>query len=278
VRHNENIVNKMRKKKSSKIDEGGWLGGDFFDPRNPHSVPRELARKGFLVSASELFGVTAALRDNVFPHYLVSSKSPDSAMEPFMTALRKWSDEYRLGFRWVFDQVLDTLMLWKLFPGVSQLDQPNPPWHPLFHLVKRRLRPENTVPFAFTYKVPTFEIAREGPRDWLEAGGWDVELERRERFVADARQQFEEALKNYCADQERRAAERQLIKAKRSRKSRIPPSVKMKWTVQRQCGAMSFEEIAQRHVDDTEESVDVSTIIKAVTEQFELVGLDDERI
>jgi len=134
------------------------------------------------------------------------------------------------------------------------------------------------LPFVFTYKVPVFEVTREGTRDWLEDSGWDVELERRERFIADARQQFEQALKNYCADAERGAAERGLVKVKRSRASKISPLVKMKWTVQRQCRALGFEEIAQDHLDQTGEGVDVSTIIKAVKDQFDLIGLDDEKI
>jgi len=268
----------MPKKRPPKPGEEIWLGGDFFNPHGPHSLPREIARKGFLVLASELCGVTAALRDHVLPHYRDASHSPDSNMQPFTTALRKWSDEYHLRFRWVFDQVLETLILWTLYPAFSKKDQPNPPWHPLFHLVKRRRRAGKTLPFVFTYKVPVFEVTREGTRDWLEDSGWDVELERRERFIADARQQFEQALKNYCADAERGAAERGLVKVKRSRASKISPLVKMKWTVQRQCRALGFEEIAQDHLDQTGEGVDVSTIIKAVKDQFDLIGLDDEKI
>jgi hypothetical protein len=117
---------------------------------------------------------------------------------------------------------------------------------------------------------------KEGTRNWLEVGGWDVELERREIFVADARCQFEAALQSYCADQERGALNRGLMKVRCSRASRISPLVKMKWTVQHQCGQHRFEDIAQAHLNDTGQDVDVSTIIKAVKEQSDLIGLDDK--
>jgi hypothetical protein len=52
----------------------------------------------------------------------------------------------------------------------------------------------------------------------------------------------------------------------------------MKWTVQRQCGTMGFEEIAQAHYNELDEVVDVSSVIKAVKEQTDLIGLDDEKI
>jgi hypothetical protein len=252
-------------------DSQTWSGGDYFDPGSPDSVPREIARRRFLVLASELYGVTASLRDNVLPRF--DPADPES----IGSELARWHNRYHLGQRWVFNQVLDTLLLWKLFPEVSKLDQANPPWHPLFHLVKRRLRPETTIPFVFTHNNPAFEITKEGIREWLQAGGWDVQLERKENFVADARRQFEAALKSYCADQERGAAERGLIRVRRSRTSRIAPLVKTKWTVQRQCGQKRFEDIAQAHSNETGDDVDVSTITKAVNEQFELIGLDDEK-
>lgn len=268
----------MRKKRPPKSGDEIWFGGDFFNPRDPQSVPQEIARKGFLVLASELFGVTADLRDTVLPLYVVASNAPDSDMEPFTTAMMQWASKYRLRFRWVLDQALDTLLLWKLFPAISKLDQLNPPWHPIFHLVKRRSRPEAAVPFVFTYQSPAFEITAEATRNWLEAGGWDIELDRKEEFVADARRQFEEEIKTYCAAQEQLAEKRGLIRVKRRRAGKIRPLVKMTWTVQRQCGGRGFEQIAQAHYDNTNEIIDVSTIIKAVKEQSDLIGLDDGKI
>ena len=105
-----------------------------------------------------------------------------------------------------------------------------------------------------------------------------MQLERREDFVAEARRQFEAALKSYSADQELCAAKGGLIRVRRSRASKIAPLVKMRWTVQRQCGRLAFQGIAQAHLDETRENIDVSTIMKAVREQFKLIGLAEESL
>ena len=259
---------KGRTDSSAQTDAWTWSGGDYFDPGSPFSVPREIARKRFLVLASELLRRDRQFRNEVLPRF-----NP-AAPEAIGSELANWHNRYHLGQRWVFEQVLDTLLFWKLFPQVSKLDQPNPPWHPLFHVVKRRLRPESTIPFVFTFNAPAFEITKEGVMERIEAGGWDVQLERKRAFVADARRQFEAALNSYCADQERGATERGLIKVRRSRASKIACLVKMSWTVHRQCGQKRFEDIAQAYSNETGENVDVSTIIKAVKEQSDLISLD----
>jgi hypothetical protein len=81
----------MRKKPFQRNSDEIWLGGQFFDPHEAQSVPRESARKGFLALASELFGVTGDLRDKVLPVYRDASSSPDSDMQPFTTALMQWA-------------------------------------------------------------------------------------------------------------------------------------------------------------------------------------------
>jgi len=85
----------------------------------------------------------------------------------FFSELQKWRDRYHLGLRWVLRQVFDTLMLWTLAPAIAHLDQEKPPWHPLFHLVMRRSRPENAAGFAFSYRSPALEITPAGPTERL---------------------------------------------------------------------------------------------------------------
>jgi len=244
-----------------------WSGGEFFDPAAPHSIPREIAQKQFLLLASELYGVTADLRDNVLPNY--RRQEHESAI----SALRLWQNRYGLNAPWILDQVRKTLDLWTLFPRVAKLDRPNPPWHPLFHLLIRRPRPATTTPFGFTYDAPYFEITAEGVKEWREAAGWDVELERKEKFIAEAAKQFQVALKAYCVDQERKAKERGFIKVKRPRALWISFAAKVKWTVQRRCARMKFEQIASAHLNSTGQDVDVSTIIKATNEICKLIEL-----
>jgi hypothetical protein len=264
-----------RAKRSRKLGEHSaqiWSGGEFFDPSAPGSVPRDIAQRQFLVLASELYDVTADLRDNVFPHFLAVGAPLDQ--EPLKSELKKWYDQHRLGQPWVLKQVTDTLNIWKLDPQLACLDQEKPPWHPLFHLVIRRSRPATTEPFVFPYLSPNLEITPEGVKERREVAGWYLELERREEFEAEARRQFDTALKNYCADQEREAAKRGLIRVKRSRASTITTRSKMKWMVQRNCRRMSFESIAEDHLLTTSQVVDVSTIIKATQEISRLIDLD----
>jgi hypothetical protein len=253
-------------------DERAWSGGEFFDPAASHSVPRTSAQRRFLLLAGELYSVTADLRDSVLPYFPALGTPLDH--EPLKSELKKWCDRHRLGQPWVLRQVADTLNLWKLDPQVARLGLEKPPWHPLFHLVIRRLRPEMTEPFGFSYVGANSEITPNGLKEWTEPAGWYLELEWRQDFEAEARRQFEKALLEYCTDQERKAAERGLIRVKRTRSRKISGASKMTWTVQRQCGQMGFEEIAQAHFDTTEQVVDISTIIKKVNEISRLIDLD----
>jgi hypothetical protein len=264
-----------RAKKSAKDGEPGetaWSGGEFFDPNASLSVPREIAKRQFLLAASELYSVTADLRDNVFPHFPALGASLEQ--EPLKSELKKWIDRYRLGQPWVLRQVTDTLNIWKLDPRVARLDEEKPPWHPLFHFVIRRPRPASTEPFVFSYLAPNFEITPDGVKDWQETAGWNLELERREKFVAEARRQFERALMEYLTDQEAKAAKRGLIRTKRSRAPKITIESKVQWVVRRYCGAMEFEQIASAHLQSTGQNIDISTIIKATKEISLLIDLD----
>jgi hypothetical protein len=255
-------------------DEKVWSGGDFVD-KSTKGIQREIAQRQFLELARKLYHVTADLRDNVLPHY---AKAADEFDEGRVSSeLRKWFDRYKLGRPWVVDQVRETLTLWTLTPDFARLSDENPPWHPLFHIVKRRPRPADTVFFVFTLVCPTFEITSEGTVNRLEPAGWDVELDRREDFVIEASRQFEEKLKDYCDEQERSAEAKGLIRIKRSRKRIISPLSKMTWTVQRICGRMSPEEIAQIHLQNTDQLVDTSTVIKYTNKIIRLASLNNPK-
>jgi hypothetical protein len=256
----------------SSRDEKVWSGGDFVD-KPTKGIQREIAQRQFLELARDLYHVTADLRDNVLPHYAKAANAFDESR--VSSELQKWFDRYKLGRPWVVAQVRETLTLWTLFPDVARLSDENPPWHPLFHIVKRRPRPADTVPFVFTFLCPTFEITSEGTVNRLEPAGWDVELDRREDFVTEARRQFEEKLKDHCDEQERSAEARGLVPIKRRRKREISLRTKMTWAVRRRCGEMGFEEIASAHYQDTCESVDVSTVIKSVKEILVLTDLEE---
>jgi hypothetical protein len=262
-----------RRKTRSKItrDKKIWSGGEFHDPSRPSSIPTEMAQRQFLIIASELYGVTADLRRTVLPHFRgIGAPLEEDALGRVMKA---WCDRYRFWQPWVLKQVLETLTLWAIAPQVARMDEPNPPWHPLFHLIIRRPRPATTVPFVFNYLEPNFEITVDGTKEWSEPAGWDLELERKEEFIAEARSQFNAALKTYCEDQERNAKDRGLVRVKRSRSRRYDQRSNMTWVVQRHCGPMSFEDIAQAHTGRTGQNVDVSTIIKRVKEISELIDL-----
>ena len=187
--------------------------------------------------------------------------------------MKAWCDRYRFWQPWLLKQVLDTLMLWASFPRLARLDEFNPPWHPLFHLIIRRPHPAATVPFVFNYLGPNFEITADDTKEWSEPSGWDLDLERKEDFVAEAKMQFNAALKTYCDDQERNAKNLDFIRVKRSRTRLYGPRSNMTWVVQHHCGPMSFEDIAQAHTDRTGQSVDVSSIIKRVNEISDLIDL-----
>lgn len=250
-----------------------WSGGEFFDPSSPRSVPREFAQKQFLLLASELYGVTADLRDNVFSLFAASqAPSPNSLKD----ALKAWCDRYRLSQPWVLRQVKETLDIWTMVPELVQLDGPNPLWHPLFAFIIRRPRPSSTTPFTFTFVAPNFRIVPEGKDEWQEPAGWDLELERKEEFAAEAIKQFKFALKQYCADQERIAKAKGWKRVKRSRARFYDLRSYITWTVQRRCGRMSFEDIAEAHIKRTNQEADVSSIIKRTKEISELIELDSE--
>ena len=251
-----------------------WSGGEFVD-QSTKGIQREIGQRQFLELARELYHVTADLRDKVLPHYA-------KIADPFHAELstrepQNWFDRYRLGRPWVVKQVRETLTLWTLVPDVARLSENDPPWHPLFNVLMRRPQPARTVPFDFNFVCPTFEITVEGTVNRLEPAGWDVELNRREEFIAEARKQFEVALKSYWVEQERSAIARGLVRAKRPRRGDISLRSKMTWAVRRRCGRMGFEEIARVHDQETRESVDVSTVIKSVKEILVLVDLDNPK-
>lgn len=243
-----------------------WSGGEFHPSGGKGSVQQEIARRQFLLVASEIYGVTAELRDKVLPLYRQQDDGAAGAM-------KTWCNRFRLSQPWVFRQLDQTLHFWTQFPGVAQLDKPNPPWHPLFDVLIRRPRPETTVRFVFSYQSPTFEIMADRVVTQQVPAGWDLELDRKERFVAEARKQFEAALKSYCAEQERSAQQKGLIRVKRSRTRGFSLASKMRWTVQRHCGQMTFEEVAAHHVEAGNKDVDPSTVIKAVNEISDLIDL-----
>jgi hypothetical protein len=56
----ELVQSNMRTRERAQI----WLGGEF---ETAPGISRETAQKQFLLLASELYGVTASLRDNVLP-------------------------------------------------------------------------------------------------------------------------------------------------------------------------------------------------------------------
>ena len=247
-----------------------WSGGDFFDPNASISVPREFAQRQFLEVARELYHVTAVLRDKVLPHY--AKIGPDSnENERAVSELREWFSRYQLGKPWVLRQVQETLTLWTVFPLVARLNEADPPWHPLFDIVKRRPRPADTVPFVFQFLCPTFEVTAEGVVNRHEPAGWNLELDRRKDFVADARAQFAKALKAYCDQQERSAESKGLVKVKHRRHREVSWGSKVTWAVQRRCGRMEFEEIAMKHQPYRDKVIDTSTVIKAVNEILNLI-------
>jgi hypothetical protein len=255
---------------------GAWLGGEFYDPSAQRSLPRETVQKQFLLVATELYGVTADLRDNVLPHF-VRLGAP-AAEEALVEALKNWTRQYHLGQPWVLKQVKDTLTLWALDPYFARPDLTNPPWHPLFDFVIRRPWPATTEPFAFTFVAANSELTTEGTKTWSEPAGWYLELDRREVFENDARRQFEVALKEYVADQEKKAEGRGLVRVTRSRASKFTPRSKMQWAVHRNCGAKTFEQIADIHLQTNGQVADISTIIKSVTEISQLIELDRPRL
>ncbi len=248
-----------------------WSGGEFFDPVAPRSVPRDVAQRQFLLVASELYGVTADLRDNVLPHYLRLAPGTEAALTE---ALGNWIKRYQLAQPWVTQQVEDTLTFWAFDPRIARLDLANPPWHPLFDFVIRRPRPSTTEPFVFAFQAPNSVLTTEGIRTWSEPGGWYLELERREVFEREATRQFRIALKEYVANQAKKAENRGLIRVTRSRASKFTPRSKMQWAVHRNCGAKTFEEIADIHLRTIGQVADISTIIKAATEISQLIELD----
>lgn len=124
-----------RAHKAADDDSHIWLGGEFYDPLSSASVPRETARKEFLHVASELYRVTADLRDNVFSFFKAAG-SPEGE-ERFYDELNKWCSRYRLGQPWVLKQVFDTLMLWATAPKIAHLDKPNPHHAGLFRIQRR---------------------------------------------------------------------------------------------------------------------------------------------
>jgi|SRR5579864_3620442 len=263
-----------RAKKSGQNGEdvaNAWLAGEFFDPGASRSVPRETARKQFLLVASELYGVTADLRDHVLPHYLRLAAGTEAALTE---ALENWIKRYHLGQPWVIQQVKDTLTLWALDPGIARLDLANPPWHPLFDFVIRRPQPSTTEPFVFAFQALNSVFTTEGIRTWSEPAGWYLELERREVFEREATRQFKVALKEYVADQAKKAKTRGLIRVTRFRERKFTPRSKMQWAVHRHCGPKTFEQIADSHLRTIGQVADVSTIIKAISEISQLIELD----
>jgi hypothetical protein len=244
------------------------IGGEFQTPSGKGDIQQTIVRRQFLIVASELYQVTAELRDQVLPLYRTRD---DKAA----TALREWRDRFRLGQPWVLQQVKETLDFWTLFsPKIAQLDKPNPPWHPLFQIVARRSRPEITVPFEFAYQTEVFNVTAKGILARMVSAGWDLELERKEQFIAEARRQFESALRAYCSRQELAAEQRGLVRVKRSRTRNYSLLSKVRWSVHRNCGQMSFDQIAQEHRNFAKQDVDSSIIGKEVREISSLIELD----
>jgi hypothetical protein len=246
-----------------------WTGGEFQKLSGKGGIQQTIARRQFLIIASELYQVTVELRDKVLPLY---RRLDDTAS----VAMREWCDRYRLGQPWVLQQVKESLDFWTVFSlQVAQLDKANPPWHPLFDIVVRRPRPEVTNLFAFAYQCEVLDVTAQGSVKRRVPAGWDLEMERKEQFTAEARRQFNAALNAYCAEQEFAARQKGCVRIKRSRAGDYSLRSKIRWAVQRNCGRMLFEEIADDHTKVTKRKVDASTIGRVVREIFDLIEIDD---